>query len=68
MTIKAQRSQCRCLWFEYADTIPPQGSTTVTVTVDGSKARQGPLHETVQVVSKTDAAVTTSFEVVVEIR
>lgn len=68
VTVRAERSECRCLWFEYADTIPPQGSTTLTVTVDGSKASQGPLQETVQVVSKANPSIGTSFEVVAQIR
>ena len=67
LTIRANRSDCRCLWFEYADTIPPQGSTTMTVTVDGAKAPVGPLRETVQVASKTDPAVTTAFDVVAQV-
>ena len=68
MTVRAQRSECRCLWFEYADTIPPQGSTTMTVTVDGAKAKPGSLREAVQIASRTDPAVTTTFEVVAEIQ
>jgi uncharacterized protein DUF1573 len=68
MTIRAQRSDCRCLWFEYSDTIPPQGSTTMTVTVDGAKAPSGPLHETVEVALRTDPKITTTFEVVADIQ
>jgi hypothetical protein len=68
MTIRAQRSGCRCLWFEYSDTIPPQGSTTMTVTVDGAKAPSGPLHETVEVASRADPKITTTFEVVADIQ
>lgn len=68
ITIRAERSQCRCLWFEYADTIPPQGSTTMTVTVDGSKASSGPLQEIVQVVSKANPSIGTTFEVIAQIR
>ena len=68
LTIRAQRSDCRCLWFEYSDTIPPQGSTTMTVTVDGAKAPSGPLHETVEVASRTDPKITTTFAVVADIQ
>lgn len=67
LTIRANRSNCRCLWFEYADTIPAQGSTTMTVTVDGAKANSGPLHEAVQIESKTDPTVRTTFDVVAQI-
>jgi hypothetical protein len=67
LPISVLRSDCRCLWFEYADTIPPRGTTTLTVTVDGAKAPVGTLRETVQIVSKTDPPVTIAVEVVAEI-
>jgi hypothetical protein len=67
LPITVLRSDCRCLWFEYADTIPPRGTTTLTVTVDGAKAPVGTLRETVQIVSKTDPPVTIAVEVVAEI-
>ena len=67
LPISVLRSDCRCLWFEYADTIPPRGTTTLTVTVDGAKAPAGTLRETIQIVSKTDPPVTIAVEVVAEI-
>ncbi|MFN2239909.1 MAG: DUF1573 domain-containing protein [Thermoanaerobaculia bacterium] len=67
LPISVLRSDCRCLWFEYADTIPPRGTTTLTVTVDGAKAPAGTLRETVQIVSKTDPPVTIAVEVVADI-
>lgn len=67
LPITVLRSDCRCLWFEYADTIPPRGTTTLTVTVDGAKAPPGTLRETIQIVTKTDPPVTIAVEVVAEI-
>jgi hypothetical protein len=67
LPISVLRSDCRCLWFEYADTIPPRGTTTLTVTVDGAKAPAGTLRETVQIVTKTDPPETIAVEVVAEI-
>jgi len=67
LPISVLRSDCRCLWFEYADTIPPRGTTTLTVTVDGAKAPAGTLRETVQIVSKTDPPETIAVEIVAEI-
>ena len=67
LPISVLRSNCRCLWFEYADTIPPRGTTTLTVTVDGAKAPEGTLRETIQIVSKTDPPETIAVEIVAEI-
>lgn len=67
LPISVLRSDCRCLWFEYADTIPPRGTTTLTVTVDGAKAPEGTLRETIQIVSKTEPPVTIAVEVVAEV-
>jgi hypothetical protein len=61
--IQVERSACRCLWFEYADTIPARGTTTLTVTVDAAKVPPGPLSETVEVTTKTDPPASTTFTV-----
>lgn len=63
LAIQVRRAECRCLWFEYADTIPPRGTATLTVTVDGSKAPPGPLRQRVDIVSATDPGVAATFEV-----
>ncbi|MGH9456283.1 MAG: DUF1573 domain-containing protein [Thermoanaerobaculia bacterium] len=68
LPIQVQRSDCRCLWFEYADTIPPRGTTTLTVTVDGTKAPPGRLTETVEIVSRTEPPVSVSFDVTASIQ
>lgn len=58
ITIATSRSQCRCLWFKHAPTVPPRGTTALTITVDGGRAKKGPVDEQVQVTAKgrTDAA------------
>ncbi|MFN2441642.1 MAG: DUF1573 domain-containing protein, partial [Thermoanaerobaculia bacterium] len=67
LPITVLRSDCRCLWFEYADTIPPRGTTTLTVTVDAAKAPAGTLRESVRIVSRTEPPITVAVEVIAEI-
>jgi hypothetical protein len=68
VTLNVERSACRCLYYDYAGPISPHGKEIVTVTVDGAKAKSGPLHEIVSVSSKKDPAVSASFEVKATIR
>ena len=63
LAIDVRRSACRCLWFEYADTIPARGTTTLTVTVDASKVTGSRLDETVEIVTRTDPPMTATFVV-----
>ena len=63
ISIKVSRSQCKCLFYEYKDTIAPKKKETITVTVDGARAKAGTLLETIDVTSKKDPSVTTSFQV-----
>jgi hypothetical protein len=68
VTIKVSRSQCKCLFYEYKDTIAPKKKETITATVDGARAKAGTLQETIDVTSKTDPSVTTSFQVTATIK
>jgi Protein of unknown function (DUF1573) len=61
--IKIARSSCRCLFYDYTERVPAHGKETITVTIDGARAKAGALHETVQVTSKSDPAVTAQFDV-----
>lgn len=61
------RSSCRCLYYEYR-AVPPHGKETLTVTIDGAKAKRGALHETIAVSSKKDPAVTGNLDVTATIR
>jgi len=63
MKIKVARSQCKCLFYEYKDTIAPKGKETITVTVDGARAKAGTLQETIDLTSAKDPSVTGSFQI-----
>lgn len=66
--IDVARSACRCLYYDYAGTVPARGKETLTVTVDGAKAQAGDLAETIKVTAESDPAVATSFDVSATIR
>jgi hypothetical protein len=68
ITVQVARSTCRCLFYEYKDKVAPNGKETLTVTVDGAKAKSGNLNETIQVTAKKDASVNASFGVQAVIR
>lgn len=68
VTVQVARSACRCLYYEYVELVPPKGKETITVTIDGAKAKAGPMRETVKVTAKNDPAVATSFDVIATIR
>lgn len=68
MSITIARSACRCLYYEHAPVIPPKARESVTVTVDGAKAKAGTLRETIAVTAKADASVGTSFDVIATVR
>jgi hypothetical protein len=61
--IQVARSTCRCLFYDYKSKLAPNAKETITVTVDGGRAKAGDLHEDVQVSSKTDPAVSSTFTV-----
>jgi len=63
MKIKVARSQCKCLYYEYKDTVAPKAKETITVTVDGAKAKAGTLTETIGLSSAKDPSVNGSFQV-----
>jgi len=63
VSVKVARSQCKCLFYEYKDTIAPKGKETITVTVDGARAKAGTLQETIDVTSKADPSMAASFQV-----
>lgn len=68
VSIQVGRSQCRCLYYEYAEAVAPKGKETITVTIDGARAKAGALAETLKVSSKKDPANATTFEVRATIR
>ena len=68
VSFKVARSQCHCLLYEYKEMIPQKQKETITVTIDGARAKAGPLQESVDVTSKTDPSVATSFQVTATIK
>ena len=63
ITVQVSRSVCRCLYYDYHDRVPPKGKETITVTVDGAKAKEGPLRETLTVTAKENHAITSEMTV-----
>ncbi|MGZ7031421.1 MAG: DUF1573 domain-containing protein [Thermoanaerobaculia bacterium] len=63
ITINVARSSCRCLYYEYADKLQPKKKETITVTIDGARAKAGTLAETIQVTAKTDPSISAQFQV-----
>ncbi len=61
VNIKLARSACRCFYYEYSEAIAPNATETVTVTVDGAKAKAGALEESIVVSSKKDPAIQTTI-------
>ena len=68
VTIQVARSACRCLYYEYTGTIAPKGKETVTMTIDGAKAKAGALRESVKISAKSDPSIATSVDLTATIR
>jgi len=62
------RSQCRCLYYEYTGKLAPNKKETLTVTVDGAKAKAGALAETLTISAKKDPSITTTVQVTANIK
>ncbi|HMC21376.1 MAG TPA: hypothetical protein VKL19_05990, partial [Thermoanaerobaculia bacterium] len=62
------RSNCRCLFYDYNSKLPARGQETITVTVDGARAKAGPLQELVEVRAKRDRSVNATMTVQATIR
>jgi hypothetical protein len=63
MEIAVTRSACRCLFYDYNGKLPAKGQETITVTVDGARAKVGALKEQVDVHAKKDPSVRAAFTV-----
>jgi hypothetical protein len=63
LSIQVARSACRCLYYEQAPVIPPKAKESLTVTVDGAKAKAGVLSEIVRITKKGDPTVAASVDV-----
>lgn len=61
--IAVARSSCRCLYYDYNGKLPAKGQETITVTIDGARAKSGPLSEQIEVHAKRDPSITGSMSV-----
>lgn len=68
IAFKVTRSACRCIYYEYVDHLAIDGKGTLTVTVDGSRAKTGELRESIDITGKADKKPLGSFEVVAAIQ
>lgn len=68
VSIEVARSACRCLYYEHAPVIPPRAKETLTITIDGARAKAGQLREEIRVVAKSDPTVATTVDVIATIR
>jgi uncharacterized protein DUF1573 len=59
--IVVARSSCRCLYYDYNSKLPPKGQETITVTIDGARAKAGALQEEVDVHAKRDPSITAAL-------
>ena len=66
--LQVARSACRCLFYDYKGKLAPNGKETITVTIDGARAKAGPLQERVEVTAKGDPSVNATFTVQATIR
>ncbi len=63
ITVQVSRSTCRCLYYDYHDKVGPKKKETITVTIDGAKAKEGTLRETLIVTTKENHSVTAEMTV-----
>lgn len=68
VSIEVARSTCRCLFYDHAPVVPPKGKETISVTVDGVRAKSGALREALKVSSKSDPSVVATVTVTATIR
>lgn len=68
ITVEVARSQCRCLYYDYVAKLKPKGKETLTVTIDGAKAKAGALNENLTVSVKGAAANSATVGVRAEIK
>jgi hypothetical protein len=62
VTVEVARSTCRCLYYEHAPVVPPRAKESLTVTVDGARAKSGALTESIRISAKGNPAVATTFD------
>jgi len=63
LDIEVTRSACRCLFYDYNGKLPAKGQETITVTIDGARAKAGTLQEQLDVHVKKDPSMSATFTV-----
>jgi hypothetical protein len=63
LAIHLSRSNCRCLFYDYHETVPANAKETITVTIDAARVKNGSVDETVTVAGKKDPSATATFAV-----
>jgi hypothetical protein len=66
--LQVARSACRCLFYDYKAKLPANGKETITVTIDGARAKAGALQEQVEVSAKSDPSISATLQVQATIR
>jgi hypothetical protein len=61
--IAVARSSCRCLYYDYNSKLPAKGQETITVTIDGARAKAGPLQEQIEVHARRDPSISGTMSV-----
>jgi len=63
LDIQIARSNCRCLFYEYNAKVAPGKKETITVAVDGARAKPGAIDEHIAVTAKSDPSISATLEV-----
>ena len=61
--IQVARSTCHCLYYDFKGKLAANGKETITVTIDGARAKAGQLQEKVDLTTKGDPSLNTTFTV-----
>ena len=67
LPISVERSDCRCLWYDYQSEVLAGGSVELAITVDGARAEAGTLNQTVTVRSEALADAVAEIDLTAEI-
>ena len=68
VSIRIERSDCRCLWYDHPGTVPANGEATLSITLDGARVEAGPLTQRVVVSTTGQPPETAEAELTAEVR
>ena len=66
--VQVARSACRCLFYDYKSKLAGNAKETITVTIDGARAKAGELREPIEVTTKGEQPATATFTVQAMVR